>query len=102
MKNGSGAVKEHFIAMVTTLACHSVVLGLRVSDGLNGCECKYSVVGQGVAGASVEGRAVVVGKSLADTTRGRTSNGFNGRSNMTLDTEWLIQLYLCPRYTSGG
>lgn len=60
MKNGSGAVKEHFIAMVTTLACSSVVLSLRVSDGLNGCECKYSVVRQGVAGASVEGRVAVV------------------------------------------
>ncbi len=55
MKNGSGVVKAHFNAMVTSLACSSVVLGLRVSNGLNGCECKYSVVGQGVGrGAVVE------------------------------------------------
>lgn len=55
MKNGSGAGKAHFIAMVTSLACSSVVLGLRVSNRLNGCECKYSVVGQGVAGAASQG-----------------------------------------------
>lgn len=30
--------KAHFITMVTSSACSTVVLGLRVSDGLNGCK----------------------------------------------------------------
>lgn len=51
MKNGSGAVKAHLISLVTSSACSSVVLDLRVSNGLNGCECKYSVVGPSIAAA---------------------------------------------------
>lgn len=38
--------------MVTGSACSSVELGSRVSDGLNGCECKHRVVVRGAAGAS--------------------------------------------------
>lgn len=55
-------VKAHFIVMVTS----SVVLGLRVSNELNGCECKYTEVGLGVAGASSKGRAVVGQASMRD------------------------------------
>lgn len=53
MKDGLGVVKAHFIPMVTRLTCSSVVLVLRVSDGLNGCECKHNVVNQGVAGENL-------------------------------------------------
>lgn len=56
-------VKAHFIIMVTS----SVVLGSRVSNGLNGCECKYSVVGQGVAGASFKLRVVVEKANVRDS-----------------------------------
>ena len=55
MKDGSGVVKAHFIPMVTSLTCSSVVLVLRVSDGLNGCECKHKCGESGVAGAKLEG-----------------------------------------------
>lgn len=64
MKNGSGVVKAHFIAMATSSACSSVVLGSRVSNGLNGCECKYSVSRQGVAGASLKGWGLFLNRKI--------------------------------------
>lgn len=58
MKKGSGRIGKRTLHR-HGLACSSVVFGLRVSNGLNGCECKYR--------ASLKGRAAVV-EYLTDMT----------------------------------
>lgn len=69
-KNESGMVKAHFITMIRGFTCCSVLLGLRVSNGLNGYECKYSLVGQGVVGASLKGQTALAEYMTAMTDCG--------------------------------